>query len=504
MKINVETTDITKAATPALVVNLFSGVKKPGGATGAIDQALEGAISHLIEDGEIKGKQGELTLLHTMGRIGPARVLVAGLGKQEDFDADVARRVSSEALRFLSRRGICEAVTVAHGAGAGGLSPEEAGCAVAEGSLLGLYRFDRYHTNGETADSEFTQLTIAERDEGRAQAIRGGVAQGRAMAEATMIARNMVNEPANAMTPSAMAETARRVAEEHGLGFEVMDNADMKGRGMGAFIGVAQGSDEPAKLIIVTYEGDPANPENNLGLIGKGITFDTGGISLKPAANMEAMKGDMAGGASVIAAMQIIAQLKPRINVTGMVAATENMPGGSAQRPGDVVRAMNGKTIEVINTDAEGRLVLADALCLARERGITRLVDIATLTGAMVTTLGKACTGVMGNDDALISDVIKAGKQTGEKFWQLPMFDEYKELIRSDVADMKNTGGRQAGSITAALLLQEFVDGAAWAHLDIAGTSTSEKASGYLVKGATGSPARTLAQLAMNLADSSG
>ena len=509
MKINVETTDITKAATPALVVNLFSGVEKPGGATGAVDQALEGAISHLIEDGEIRGKQGELTLLHTMGRIGPARVLVAGLGKQEDFDADVARRVSSEALRFLSRRGICEAVTVAHGAGAGGLSPEEAGCAIAEGSLLGLYRFDRYHSknngaNGDTADSDFAVLTIAERDEERAQAIRGGVTQGRAMAEATMIARNMVNEPANAMTPSAMAETARLVAEEHGLGFEVMDNADMKDRGMGAFIGVAQGSDEPAKLIILTYEGDPANPENNLGLIGKGITFDTGGISLKPAANMEAMKGDMAGGASVIAAMQIIAQLKPRINVTGMVAATENMPGGSAQRPGDVVRAMNGKTIEVINTDAEGRLVLADALCLARERGITRLVDIATLTGAMVTTLGKACTGVMGNDDALIGDVIEAGKQTGEKFWQLPMFDEYKELIRSDVADMKNSGGRQAGSITAALLLQEFVDGAAWAHLDIAGTSTSEKASGYLVKGATGAPARTLAQLAMNLANARG
>ena len=504
MKINVETIDITTVATPALIVNLFSGVKNPGGATGAVDQALEGAISHLIEDGEIRGKQGELTLLHTMGKIRPARVLVAGLGKQEDFDADIARRVSSEALRFLSRRGICEAVTVAHGAGAGGLSPEKAGCAIAEGSLLGLYRFDRYHTNGETADSEFTELTIAERDEGRAQAIREGVAQGRAMAEATMIARNMVNEPANALTPTAMAETARRVAEEHGLGFEVMDSSDMKDRGMGAFIGVAQGSEEPAKLIILTYEGDPADPENNLGLIGKGITFDTGGISLKPAANMEAMKGDMAGGASVIAAMQIIAQLKPRINVTGMVAATENMPGGSAQRPGDVVRAMNGKTIEVINTDAEGRLVLADALCLARERGITRLVDIATLTGAMVTTLGKACTGVMGNDDALISDVIKAGKQTGEKFWQLPLFDEYKELIRSDVADMKNTGGRQAGSITAALLLQEFVDGAAWAHLDIAGTSTSEQASGYLVKGATGSPARTLAQLAMNLADSSG
>ena len=503
MRITVETTNITTVNTPALVVNLFKGVKVPGGATGAVDRALDGTISRLIEDGEITGKKGEMTLLHTMDKIAPARVVVAGLGSQEGFDDEVVRRVSSEALRFLRRRGICKAVTIAHGAGVGGLSPEESGQAIAEGSKLGLYKFDRYHTNGDDSDGEFEELTVAELDEQRADAIRGGVLKGQAIAEATMIARNMVNEPANAMTPTSMAEVARSVAEENGLGFETFDNADMREMGMGAFMGVAQGSDEPAKLIVLTYEGDPDNPENNLGLIGKGITFDTGGISLKPAAGMEHMKGDMAGGASVIAAMQIIAQLKPGINVTGMVAATENMPGGAAQRPGDVVTAMNGKTIEVINTDAEGRLVLADALCLARERGITRLVDIATLTGAMVTTLGKACTGVMGNDDALIGDVIEAGKQTGEKFWQLPMFDEYKELIRSDVADMKNSGGRQAGSISAAFLLKEFVDGAAWAHLDIAGTSTSEKVSGYLVKGATGTPARTLAQLAVNLADGS-
>ena len=501
MKINVELTDITTADTPALIVNLFKGVDVPGGATGAVDRALDGMITRLIEDGEITGKKGEMTLLHTMGKIAPARVVVAGLGSQEDFDTEVVRRVSSEAVRFLRRRGIASAVTIAHGAGIGGLEPEESGQAIAEGSMLGLYRFDRYHTNGDGADGEFEDLVVAELDSVRADSIRQGVERGQAIANATMIARNLVNEPANVMTPTAMAEVARQVAETNALGYEVLDNADMREMGMGAFIGVAQGSEEPAKLIILTYQGDPDNPDNNLGLIGKGITFDTGGISLKPAANMEAMKGDMAGGASVIGAMQIIAQLEPRINVTGMVAATENMPGGSAQRPGDVVTAMNGKTIEVINTDAEGRLVLADALSLARQRGITRLVDIATLTGAMVTTLGKACTGVMGNDDGLINDVVKAGKQTGEKFWQLPMFDEYKELIRSDVADMKNTGGRQAGSITAAFLLKEFVDGAAWAHLDIAGTSTSERAAGYQVKGATGTPSRTLAQLAVNLAN---
>ncbi len=500
MQIRVETIDITTVETPALVVNLFKGVKTPGGATGAVDRALNGAITGLIEEGEITGRMGEMTLLHSRGTIGPARVVVAGLGPSDEFDAEVVRRVSSEALRFLRGRSVLEAVTIAHGAGIGGLSPETSGQAIAEGAMLGLYRFDRYHTNGNDDVEEFTGLTIAELDQERAEGIRRGVTTGRALAEATAIARNMVNEPANSMTPAAMAEVASGVAERNGLGFETFSNAEMLEMRMGAFMGVAQGSEEPARLIILTYMGDPENPGNNLGLIGKGITFDTGGISLKPAEGMEHMKGDMAGGASVIGAMQAIAQLKPRINVAGMVGATENMPGGNAQRPGDVVTAMNGKTIEVINTDAEGRLVLADVLCLARERGITRLVDVATLTGAVITTLGKACTGVMGNDDGLVAGVLDAGKTTGEKFWQLPMFDEYSELIRSDIADMKNSGGRQAGSITAALLLREFVDGAAWVHLDIAGTSTSDKASGYLVKGATGTPVRTLVQLAMDLA----
>jgi leucyl aminopeptidase len=499
MKIKVETTDIVTIDTPALVVNLFKGVTKPGGATGAVDQALDGAISGLIDDGEITGKLGELTLLHTMGRIGPARVVVAGLGRQEDFGTDIARQVSSEALRYLRRRGVCEAATIAHGAGIGGLSPEEAGQAIAEGALLGLYRFDRYHTNGDDADGEFAELTIVERDTDRADAIRSGAARGGAMAGATLIARDMVNEPANAMTPTAMAETALQVAKENGLGFEVLDNADMKRRGMGAFMGVAQGSDEPAKLIILTYDGDQENPGNNLGLIGKGITFDTGGISIKPAAGMEYMKGDMAGGASVIGAMKAIGRLKPRINVVGMVAATENMPGGSAQRPGDVVKSMSGKTIEVINTDAEGRLVLADALFYARQMGVSRLVDIATLTGAMVVALGNACSGVMGNDQDLVDRVIESGASSGERIWQLPLYDDYREQIRSNVADIKNTGGRAAGSLTAGQFLAEFVEETSWAHLDIAGTYFSSKEKGYLVKGGTGVPTRTLVNLAMDL-----
>ena len=502
LKIDVQSADIIGIDTPALVVNLFRGVKKPGGATGAVDKALGGVITQLIEDGEIKGSTGETTLIHTLGKIKPSRVLVAGLGTQDKFDVQVVRRVSAEVVRFLRRKGISSAATIAHGAGIGGLDPQLSGQAIAEGAHLGLYKFGTYLTKNGDSTNEFEHLTVVESDKTRAKAIDAGIQLGSTVAKASITARNMVNEPANHMTPSRMAEAAQKVASDQGLKIEIMENAQMKNMGMGAFMGVAQGTDEPAKLIVLRYDGDPESPENNLGLIGKGITFDTGGISLKPPGGMEAMKGDMAGGASVIAAMEIIGQTKPKINVLAVIAATENMPGASAQRPGDVVRAMNGKTIEVINTDAEGRLVLADALCYAREQGITRLVDVATLTGAMVTTLGKACTGVMGNDGQLVQQTIDAGKKTGEKFWELPMFDEYKDLIKSDVADMKNSGGRQAGSISAALLLAEFVDGAAWVHLDIAGTSTSDKAAGYLVKGATGVPVRTLAQLATDLAES--
>jgi leucyl aminopeptidase len=501
LEIDVQSAGITKIDTPALVVNLFRGVKKPAGAIGAVDKALGGLITQLIEDGEIKGSAGETTLIHTLGKIKPSRVLVAGLGPQDKFDAQVVRRVSAEVVRFLRRKGISSAATIAHGTGIDGLDPQLSGQAIAEGAHLGLYKFGVYLTKSGESTNEFEKLTVMELDKDRAKSIEVGVKLGCTIARASITARNMVNEPANHMTPSRMAEAAQKVATNQGLKIEIMDNAQIKKMGMGAFMGVAQGTDEPAKLIVLHYDGDPSNPENNLGLIGKGITFDTGGISLKPPGGMEAMKGDMAGGASVIAAMEIIGQTKPKINVLAVIAATENMPGASAQRPGDVVRAMNGKTIEVINTDAEGRLVLADALCYARKQGITRLVDVATLTGAMVTTLGKACTGVMGNDDTLVQQTIDAGKKTGEKFWELPMFDEYKDLIKSDVADMKNSGGRQAGSISAALLLAEFVDGAAWVHLDIAGTSTSDKVSGYLVKGASGVPVRTLAQLASDLAD---
>ena len=507
--INVVAGDITAFATPAMVVNLFQGVTQPGGGTGAVDRALDGALSALIADGEIKGKLGEMTLLHTMGRIPAQRIVVAGLGKRDDFDAAAIRRVSGDVARFLRGKGVSEFATIAHGAGIGGQDAGASAQAIAEGTLLGLYRFDDYRSsgsnrNGNDADGNdsgsISRVSIVERDPSSIDALTAGASVGVTLAEATMLARDLVNHPANIMTPTRMAAAAQDVANAVGLELDVLERDRMAQHGMGALLGVAQGSDEPPKLIVLTYRGDPDHPANNLALVGKGITFDTGGISLKPAANMEAMKGDMAGGAAVIAAMRAIGALKPRINVAGLVAATENMPGGRAQRPGDVVTAMNGKTIEVINTDAEGRLVLADAMCYARSLGLTRLVDIATLTGAMVVALGKACTGMMGNSATLADGIRQAGQRSGERFWELPMLEDYRELIKSEVADMKNSGGRQAGSITAAMLLREFAEDAAWMHLDIAGTATAAANKGHLVKGATGTPTRTLAQLAVDLA----
>ena len=503
MEIRVVQGDVAQAQVPALIVNLFEGVQHPDGATGAVDHALDGAITQLIQDGEVRGKKGETTLIHTLGKIAPSRVLVAGLGKAESFTEETVREVMASSCRYLRKLGLEQVATIAHGSGIAGLDARSSGQAIAEGSILGLYRFKNYLTQSEDVSRELNELSIVERDSSKLGELERGVERGRLMAEAAILARDMVNEPANVLTPTRMEEIARQVAEEEGLEIEVLERQHMEELGMGALLGVAKGSDQPPKLIRLQYSGDPDNPSNNLGLIGKGITFDTGGISLKSAGGMEEMKGDMAGGASVISAMKAIGQLKPRLNVAGIIAATENMPGGSAQRPGDVVRSMAGKTIEVINTDAEGRLVLADALYYARETGVTRLVDIATLTGAMVVALGHACSGVMGNSQDLIDHVIKAGQSTGERIWQLPMYDDYKEQIKSDVADIKNVGGRSAGSITAAKFLAEFAEDTPWAHLDIAGTYFSDKERGYIVKGGTGVPTRTLIDLAMELAQES-
>ena len=498
--------DIVRWEGDAVVVNLFEGVTAPAGGTGAADSALGGAISSLIADKEITGKLGESAVIHTLGKLPAKRVLVVGLGKREKFDPDAARSASASAARRLRQLGAKRAATIAHGAGIGDLDAGESAQALAEGALLGLYEFKRYRNSrgGDDADGDgksLDELVILERDEHRVRALSDGAAKGSLLAECEALARNLVNEPANVVTPERMAQTAADVAREAGLEIEILGREDMAIREMGAMLAVAQGSANEPRLIAMDYRGDPEHPENNVALVGKGVTFDSGGVSIKPSARMWEMKGDMSGGAAVIGAMKGVAALRPKINVFGVVPAVENMPSGTAQRPGDIIRAMNGKTIEVDNTDAEGRLILADAICYAKEtRGARRVVDVATLTGAVVVALGHVASGVMGTSQALVDAVLAASKATGEKMWQLPLFEEYKRQNRSEYADVKNTGGRPAGSITAALFIGEFTDGVEWAHLDIAGTFLSERVAGPLVKGATGVPTRTLIRLAEDLA----
>ena len=499
MDIRVAAGDITKQDISAVVVNLFEGVRSPGGATGAIDRALDGVISQLIKEGEITGKSGETTLIHTLGRIPPSRVLVAGLGKQDNFSLDVVRRVTAESCRRLSEIGVQRLAMIAHGAGVGGLDARSAGQAIAEGAGLGLYRFDKYKSSREDV-GKIEEMTIVEFDVPKAKEVEQGVADGVVVTDSVNLCRDMVNEPANFMTPTRMAEAALEAARGTDIELEVLERDDIREHGMGALIGVSQGSDEPPKLIIMRYLGSP-DDRRILGLLGKGITFDSGGISIKPANNMGAMKGDMAGGASVIAAMKAIGRFRPQINVTAIVPATENMPSGRAQRPGDVVRTLSGKTIEIDNTDAEGRLVLADAAAYASSIGVTHMVDVATLTGAMRVALGGVCTGAFGNNQEFTDSVMSAGESVGERIWQMPTYDDYREQYKSDVADIKNTGGSPAGSITGAMIIGEFVGDAAWVHLDIAATSMSGLNKGYNVIGATGVPVRTLIELARTMAE---
>jgi len=496
MEIKVIAGDITQVEADAIVVNAFESVAQPGGATAAVDKALDGAISSLISQGEIKGKFGEVTTIHTFGRMPAERAAIAGLGKRQDFSVDRVRGVAGEFCRALRKLNCHKIATILHGAGIGGIELEASAQAIAEGALLGLYSFTKYK---KPEYGDIAQMAIVVREQDKVPIVEQAIRKGQVMAEATNLARDMVNEPANYMTPSKMAEIAKEIASQYGLEFKAFDREEMEGMGMGALLGVARGSNQPPKLITLAYKGD-AHSEKALGFLGKGITFDSGGISIKASEGMDEMKGDMAGAAAVMAALRAIAQLKPKINVTAVIPATENLPSGSAFKPGDILQAMNGKTIEVISTDAEGRLILADALSYAVKQGLSPLVDLATLTNACRIALGTLYSGLFGNDQDLANRVLKAAERTGEKMWQMPLPEEYKEQNKSEIANVKNAGNRYGGAITAALFLAEFVDSKPWVHIDIAGPALSNKESGYIVKGATGVGVRTLVEFALSQA----
>ncbi len=498
MEIDVKTVDITSIKVGAVIIGTFEGRKKPSGDLAAIDAALDGAVAGLMRRGQIKGKAEEINYIHSLGGIAAAGVLVVGLGKKKEINTDKVRSAAAVACRYVTRKKVKDIAVAALAAGSGGVTVEESVKAIAEGAILGIYSFREYMTEDKDNHAELRKLTLAGVGRADIKKVKQACEEGRIVAEAANLARDMVNRPANYMTPADMAEAAAGLAEESGLELSVLEKKDMQKLGMGALLGVAQGSCQPPKMIILSYKAKKGK-EIDLALLGKGITFDSGGISLKSSRKMEEMKYDMAGGAAVIAAIAAMDRLQLKINVTAIVPAVENLPGGSALKPGDVLKAMNGKTIEIISTDAEGRLVLADAMGYANKLKAKRIVDVATLTGACVVALGYITTGVMGNNQRLIDGVLAAGRETGEYMWQLPMFKEYKELNKSDIADIKNAGSGSAGTISAGQFLAEFAGNIPWVHLDIAGTAYSSKEYKYIPKGATGVPVRSLVNLAKAL-----
>ncbi len=497
MEIKARIGSIKRVRADAIIMCVYENTKRPRGDLSTINKALNGAISDLIHNGEIKGKLGEVTIIHSLGKITADRVVTIGLGKRTELTLDKIRSATSDVCQVLKSKGVKRVAIVALGTCMGLLAPKESGQAIAEGAILGSYAFRR-HMTAKDDSGMLESLTVIDRSRTVVAAAQQGITEGIVLAEAANLARDLVNEPANFMTPTHLAAEATRIAEKYKLEVEVFEREEIKKMGMGAFLGVAQGSHQPPKFIVMKYKGTESK-DYDIALIGKGLTFDSGGISLKPAEKMGDMKGDMAGGASVIGAMGAIAQLKPKVNVMAIIAATENMPGGSALKPADVLTAMNGKTIEVDNTDAEGRLTLADALSYANKQGVKRIVDIATLTGGCVVALGDVTTGAFTNNQELLGAVIKAGEAVGDKIWQLPLFEEYKEQNKSSIADIKNSGGRPASPITAALFVGEFAGATPWVHLDIAGTSDIDKNRGYYTKGATGVPTRTLIKLVLSL-----
>ena len=492
MNITLETRKPAEIATPALVTYVFD--EEPVSGRVAELGAASEVLRKLAQSSELSGKTLEMTYLHAPQGLKAERLLVVGVGKKAKFDNAQLRKIAMVAIRYLKARGVKSLVFLARE----GATPDAAQ-AVAEGLILGDFEGDKYKTGDKKNSAPFESAALAGWDS--ASGADKAVEKGRIIAEAQNFARTLGNEPSNLMTPRVLADRAAEMARECGLACEILDEkriADMK---MGSFLSVAQGSTEPPRMIVITYTPPNAAPGAPvLGLVGKAVTFDTGGISIKPAADMDKMKFDMAGGAAMIATMKALSKLKPAIKVIAVVPSTENMPGGRAQKPGDVQTSMSGKTIEVLNTDAEGRLILADAVTYAKQLGATHLVDAATLTGAIVVALGAVNAGVFGTDEAFTQRVLASAKAAGEKMWPMPMDDEYREMMKGTISDLQNiSGSRYAGAITGAMFIREFAEDTPWVHLDIAGTAWLDDPKPWMAKGGTGTPVRTLVDLAMTL-----
>lgn len=454
------TQDVKSLPCEVLVINKFENEKT----------SIDLVNQYVVDKDKFEGKFGETYLIHTLGQLPQDKVLVIGFGKKEEFDANKMREAVAKAVRKLQQikaKKACFDFDV----------NADYGKSAAIGALIADYVFDKYKSEKKDRIDEITFAKFSEND----------VKEGIIFGEAMKFTRDLANEPAQSATPAKLAQTAKSL---EGIETKVFEKEECEKMGMGAFLAVGQGSAQPPKFIHMKYKGN--NPKKRIAIIGKGICFDSGGLDLKPASSMLTMKDDMSGAACVLGVMSALAKLQPDIEVHGLIAACENMPSGTSYKPGDILTAKNGKTIEVDNTDAEGRLTLADALCYASELEVDEVIDIATLTGAVVVALGNFVTGIMGNDDNLIKKIIKTADDSGEKYWQLPMYKEYFNSLKSDIADMKNTGSRMGGASAAGVFLQEFVDGPKWAHIDIAGTAYLEKPQKEFIAGATGAGVRTL------------
>ena len=485
MKISVQIGDLRTIEVDAICCPTFEG-KELDDISKTIDQSTNGQISRLLTLGDHTGKIKQSTILYNSEGITSPRVCLVGLGKLKQLNLESIRQATASALRKIQELG-CKTVAC---------SVPEASAdqiqALIIGAKLGLYQFNQYQTNTDT-ETSIEELCLLVNNESERERVEKIVRKAEAIADGTLFARDLTNQPANQLTPTDLANEAQNLAATNDcLECQVFDQVELAKKGFNALLGVAQGGPQEPNLIQLTYKPESPSKTETVVLVGKGITFDSGGLSLKSGTGMMTMKSDMAGAAAVMATLQVISQIRPNLTVIGLIAATENMPSGTAQKPGDVVKSFGGKTIEILNTDAEGRLVLADVLGYAKNFEPKAVVDLATLTGAVVTALGRYAAGIMGTNQRLIDQLIIAGEATHERLWQLPLFDDYDDSIKSDIADVKNIGDGTAGAIIGGAFLKHFVDGYAWAHIDIGGASDYQKGSAYLPKSASGYGVRLL------------
>ncbi len=494
--------DFSRCKTDLLAVGIFSDVKRLDKTSGELNRELDGAIEEVIKLGDFKGKEGTSVVVYSSGGVGASRVLLVGLGERKKATLDTVRRAASNAAKKSVEIRAGTVSLALHRAFDGRFDLSAMGRAMAEGAYFGSYLYDEFVTESEDERLDLLNVEVIDFDSAKIKKLDKGLNIGAVIGKAQSYARTLANRPANIINPPALAAEAKRMAKESGrLTCTVFDEKQLAAKGMGGVLAVGSGSKSPPRFIILKYSpaGKTSKTRPTIALVGKAITFDSGGISIKRAAHMDQMKLDKTGGIAVLGTMKAVAELKLPLNVLGIIPSAENLPSGTSYRPGDIITTFSGKTVEVLNTDAEGRMVLCDALAYAAKQNCDVIIDIATLTGACVVALGKYMAGLMGNDEKLIKQLQRAAEESGEKVWPMPSGDEYVEEMKSKIADLKNIGSKWGGACTAAAFLKQFAGEKKWAHLDIAGTEMFDKATEYTTEGSSGFGVRLLTTCLMNI-----